>query len=223
MTRGVFSRQLHEIQEEVLLLGSMVEKAIRRSMEALITRDLELSRKVVEDDQIVNAKRFEIEERCVQVMATQQPMAADLRVLIAILYIITDLERMADHAEGIGRISLMINADSIPQPLTNLERMVDKAVEMLHRSLDAFVRHDVAEAQAVCDVDDEVDALYDVIYVDAVSQMIQRQEMVPTLTHLLWVAHNLERIADRSTNICERVVYLVTGQMAEIPKNVSRY
>jgi len=223
VTRGFLERELQELRDEVLLLGSMVEKAIQRSVEALRTRDLALSQQVVDEDALINAKRFQIEERCLQVIATQQPTASDLRTIIAILFIITDLERMADHAEGIGRISLMIGEEPLTYPLTNLQRMADKAIKMLQRSITAFMERDVREARQVCDVDDEVDALYDVIYVDAISQMIREQTLITPLTHLLWAAHNLERIADRATNICERVVFLVTGRMEEVPKNVSRY
>jgi len=213
VVRGFLEQELQGLRDEVLLLGSRVEKAIQRSVEALRNRDLALSQQVVDEDALINAERFRIEERFLQVIATQQPTASDLRTLIAILYIITDLERMSDHAEGIGRISLMIGEEPFAYPLTNLQRMADKAIRMLQRSLTAFMERDVVEAHRVCDVDDEVDALYDVIYVDAISQMIREQALITPLTHLLWAAHNLERIADRATNICERVVFLVTGRM----------
>jgi len=223
VTRGILEQELRGLRDEVLLLGSMVEKAIQRSMEALQKRDQALSQKVVEEDALVNAERFRIEERCIQVIATQQPAASDLRTIIAILFIVTDLERIGDHAEGIGRINLMIGEGPVSYPLSNLQRMAEKAVNMLRQALTAFIERDVQNARLVCDADDEVDALYDVIYVDAISQMIREQTLITPLTHLLWAAHNLERIADRATNICERVVFLVTGRMEEVPKNVSRY
>jgi phosphate transport system protein len=219
--RETFNHRLQQLQDEVLEMGSMVAKAISRSVEALKNRDMEASRQIIEDDLKINQKRYEIEENCSQLIATQQPMAKDLRVIIAVLNIITDLERMADHAEGIAKINLMLGDEPPLKPLIDVPRMADKAVDMLQRSLDAFIDRDVKAARDIALEDDEVDHLYDQVYNELLLFMIQDPKTISRATYLLWVAHNLERIADRATNICERVDYLVTGEIGEI--NISKY
>ena len=221
MTRELFEKKLRELQDEVLIMGSMVEKAIHRSVEALRTRDIQLSNDVVAEDVAINAKRYAIEEQCIHTIALQQPMAADLRVLVAVLFIANELERMADHAEGIGRINLMLGDEPLPRPLTEISDMATIAGDMLRRSLTAFVERDADAARAICDQDDEVDALYDTAYHALIQEMIRTPDDVQRVTYLIWTSHNLERIADRVTNICERVIFMVTGQLEEI--NVSRY
>lgn len=221
MTRTAFERQLAEIQEDMLVLGGMVEAAIERGMQALHTRDLELARAIIADDLKINDKRYEIEEKCLEVMATQQPLASDLRTIVSVLYIIVDLERMADHAEGIAKIAIMV-ADNPPlKPYVDLPRMAEVATRMLMDALQAFKDRDAARARTICDMDDEVDALYDKVYRELVEFMIKDPDTIERATHLTWVAHNIERIADRVTNICERVVYLVEGKIREL--NVSTY
>jgi len=221
MTRTAFERQLAEIQEEMLVLGGMVEAAIERGMEALRNRDVDLARVIIADDLKINDKRYDIEEKCLEVMATQQPLASDLRVIVSVLHIIVDLERMADHAEGIAKIAIML-ADQAPlKPYIDLPRMAEVATRMLMDSLQAFKDRDAGRARAICDMDDEVDALYDRVYRELVEFMIKDPGTIERATHLTWVAHNLERIADRVTNICERVVYLVEGKIREL--NVSTY
>jgi phosphate transport system protein len=202
-------------------MGSMVEKAVQRSVEALRTRDGALSSAVVDDDVAINAKRYELEEKCIHILALQGPMAADLRIVIAVLLIANELERMGDHAEGIARINLMLSDDPIPGPLGDVLAMAEKANSMLRRSLTAYVERDDATARLICDEDDEVDALYDNAYQTLIQEMIRKPDEVKRLTYLIWACHNLERIADRVTNICERVIFVVTGQLEEI--NVSRY
>lgn len=221
MTRELFDKKLREMQDDVLIMGSMVEKAIQRSMEALRTRDTARSNAVIEDDRAINAKRYEIEEKCIHTIALQQPMAADLRVLVAVLFIATELERMADHAEGIARINLMYGDDPLPPVLTDIAEMADKAGDMLRSALTAFVERDAAAARLICDEDDQIDALYDSSYHTLIQEMIHTPASVQRVTYLIWTCHNLERIADRVTNICERVIFMVTGQLEEI--NVSRY
>lgn len=221
MTRDLFTAEIRELQDEVLVLGSMAEKAILDSLEALRDGDAAWSRKIIEDDAKVNKKRFEIEDRCIFVIASQQPMATDLRELVCILYIITDIERIADHAEGIARINLLLGDEPLPRRLGYLPAMSDRAVTMLRDSLKAYIEHDVESALRICDADDEVDRLQDSVYDESISGMIADPSTIQRNTHLLWCAHNLERIADRCTNICERVIYLVTGRMQEI--NVSKY
>ena len=221
MPRESFERHLHQLQDEVLILGSMVEKAIDRSMEALKKRDLELAKQVVADDLKINRKRFDIEERCIELISTQQPMASDLRIIVAVLNIIVDLERMADHAEGIANITLMIGDEPPLKPLVDLPRMAEKTTEMLRRSLDAFISRDAEAARQIPAEDDEVDNLYNQVFRELLIFMMEDPRTVTRATRLIWVAHNLERTADRVTNICERVVFTVTGKMEEI--GVSKY
>jgi phosphate transport system protein len=221
MTRESFDRQLELLQDEVLTLGNMVDRAIDLSIEALRKLDHDLARRIIEDDQIINRKRFDVEEKCLQLIARQQPLAKDLRILAAIMNIITDLERMADHAEGIAKIALLHGEEPLLKPLIDVPRMAEKSRDMLRRALDAFVARDVEAAKQISAEDDEVDALYDQVYRELLTFMIQDPRTIQRATYLLWVAHNLERIADRVTNICERVVFLATGHMQEM--NTSTY
>lgn len=212
---------MNVVQEELRQMAEMAGDAIRFSMEALKTRDIEASKKVVHNDIFINRKRFEIEEKCIRLIATQQPMAVDLRTLAAIINIITDIERIGDHAEGLAKISLSIGDAPLVKPLIDLPKMADKALSMLKRCMEAFIKRDVETARRICDEDDEVDALYDQIYRELIFLMIEDPKLVKDATYLIWAAHNLERIADRVTNIAERVVYMVTGKMEEM--NVSKY
>jgi phosphate transport system protein len=220
-TRATFDRQLAGLRDDVLILGSMVDKALARSVEALKKRDLNDSEMIISDDMKINRKRFEIEEKCLLLLATQQPMASDLRVIAAAMSIITDLERMGDHAEGIAKINLMLGNEPLLKPLIDIPKMEDKSRDMLRRALDAFVAKDAEAARKLANEDDEVDALYNRVYHDLLDIMINDPGTISRATYLLWVAHNLERFADRITNICERIVFMVTGQMEEM--NVSKY
>ena len=215
-TRTIFHRELREIQDEILALGSMVQKAIDRSIEALKNRDLDLAKQVTVDDKKINQKRFEIEEKCVQTIATQQPMASDLRTVVAALNIITELERIGDHAEGIAKIAIMIGDEPPLKPLIDVPRMAAKTGDMLYRSLESFINRDVELARKIAAEDDEVDNLYDQVFRELLLFMMEDPKTVTRATRLIWVAHNLERSADRVTNICERVVFMVTGKMEEI-------
>jgi phosphate transport system protein len=221
MTRTAFERQLAEIQEDMLVLAGMVESAIERGIQALRNRDAGLAREIIADDIKINRKRYETEEKCLELIATQQPLAGDLRTIAAILYIIVDLERMGDHAEGIAKIALTLADEPPLKPYIDIPRMAQIATRMLMGSLEAFKHRDAARARAICNEDDEVDALYDQVYRELVTYMLQDPKTIERATHLTWVAHNLERIADRVTNICERVVYLVEGKIEEL--NVSKY
>ena len=213
MVRADFDRNLKLLQEELLLLGGLVEKAIVDSIEALKTRNLELSHKVVAQDDIIDKKTNEIEEKAIDLIATQQPIAIDLRTLMSVIHISVELERMGDYAEGIGKIGIMMGNDPPVKPLVDIPRMADKASGMLKRSLDSLVRRDPILARQVCDDDDEVDNLYDQIYNDLIQLMISDPSTIQRATYLMWAAHDLERIADRATNIGERVIFLVTGQL----------
>ena len=221
MPRTSFERHLHELQDDVLILGSMVEKAISRSIESLKKRDLELARQVIAADHEIDLKRYKIEEKCTELIVTQQPMASDLRIIVAVLYIIVDLERIADHAEGTAKIAIMIGDEPPLKPLIDIPRMAEKATDMLHRSLDAFIRRDDETARQIVAEDDEIDGLYDQVFRELLIFMMEDPRTVTRATRLIWVAHNLERTADRVTNICERVVFTVTGKMEEL--EVSNY
>ncbi len=214
--RTVFHKRLREIQDDVLAMGSMVEKAISRSIEALKKRDLDMAHKIIADDLKINEKRFDIEEKCVQLIATQQPMASDLRIIICVLNIITELERIGDYAEGIAKIVVMIGDEPPLKPLIDLPRMAEKTEEMLGRSLDAFINRDAEAARQITAEDDEVDNLYDQVFRELLTFMAEDPRTITRATRLIWVAHNLERSADRVTNICERVVFVVTGKIEEI-------
>ena len=214
--RTTFHEQLRQIQDEVLIMGSMVEKAIGRSVESLKKRDLKLAEQVVADDLKINRKRFAIEESCITIIATQQPMAGDLRIIITVLNLITELERMGDHAVGIAKIALMIGDEPPLKPLIDIPRMSEKARDMLRRSLEAFINHDSEEAIRINAEDDEVDDLYNQVFRELLVFMMEDPRTITRATRLMWASHNLERIADRVTNICERVVFTVTGKMGEI-------
>ena len=216
MPRESLDRHLNELQDEVLALGSMVEKAIDHSMEALKKRDLELARQVIADDQKINQKRFGTEGKCIELIVTQQPVASDLRIIVAIMNIIIDLERIGDHAEGIANIALMIGDEPPLKPLVDLPRMAEKSRDMLRRSLGAFISRDAEAARQITTEDDEVDNLYDQVFRELLTFMMENPRTITRATRLIWVAHNLERSADSVTNICERVVFTVTGKMEEI-------
>jgi phosphate transport system protein len=221
MTRVDFDRHLRALQDDLLVLSSMVEKAIAKALDALKGRDLAASRQVVQEDDAIDQQRFQLEEKCIELIATQQPTARDLRTVITILHIAVELERMGDYAEGIGKISLMMGDEPPLKPLIDIPRMAERAMDMLRKSLDALTSRDTAVASQVCKDDDEVDALYDQVYRELLTYMLQDPRTIQRATYLLWVAHDLERTADRATNIAEMVIYLVTGKMTET--NVSRY
>ena len=216
MPRETFERELQRLQDEILALGSMVENAIMESVETLKRRDMEGSRRLIAQDRIINEKRFAIEADALVLIATQQPMAGDLRILAAILMLATELERIVDYAKGIARINLMIGEGPLLKPLIDIPRMAEKARTMLHRALDAFIQRDVALARSIPAEDDEVDALYNQVYLELMTFIMANPRNIDQANHLLWVAHNLERAADRVTNICERVIFTVTGKLAEM-------
>ena len=213
MVRADFDRSLEELQAELVGLSEMVERAIIKSMDALEERDLALAYEVVDEDDLIDHKRFELEEKCIDLIATQQPLAIDLRTLLAVLHIAVELERMGDYAEGIGKICLIIGDDvpvEIPKELPQMTRL---GLTMLRGSMKSLVDRDTALANEVWDSDDEVDALYAGVCRQIFLDMGQHPHTIMAATHFLWVAHDLERIADRATNISERVIFLVTGRV----------
>src|SRR4030042_7116987 len=214
--RTTFHKKLREIQDDILVMGSMAGKAILGSVNSLKNRDLELAHQLITDDQKINNQRFTIEEKCIELIATQQPMAGDLRILVAILNITTEIERIGDYAVGISRITIMIGDEPPLKPLIDIPRMAEQAVDMLRRSLDAFVNRDAEAAKKISSEDDLIDHLYDQVFRELLTFMAEDPKTITRATRLIWAAHNLERSADRVTNICERVVFVVTGKMEEI-------
>lgn len=216
MPRADFDNDLRLLEEDLLRMGEMVEEAIDRALDALAKRDLEASAQVVRDDDDLDRMQVEIEEKCIELIATQQPMAVDLRSLVTVLSVVSDLERMGDYAEGIGKISLLMGEEPPIKPLIDIPLMAGKAKAMMRGSLESLVNRDVEQAAQVSVDDDEVDSLYDQVYRELLTYMIQDPKNVQRATYLLWVAHDLERLADRATNIAERVIYLVTGQQVTV-------
>jgi len=200
----------------VLALGSLVEKALLDSVHILKHRDIKRGRRLIADDRTVNESRYAIEAEALALIATQQPTAGDLRTLAAILEIVTELERMGDYAKGIARINQMIGEESLLKPLIDIPRMAQEAQDMLHQALDAFVRRDVELARAIPRRDDVVDGLYNAVYRELMTFVIDEPKNMEQANLLLWAAHNLERAADRVTNICERVIFAVTGEQIEM-------
>lgn len=217
MPRELLDRQIHKLLDEILILGSMVENSTLGAVKALKERDIESARKYYNDDKIINQKRFDIENSTIATLATQQPiMASDLRMLASILDVTTEIERMGDYAKGIAKICLMLKDEAYIKPLVDIPRMADIAVEMLHRALGSFVDGDVETARKIPEEDDLVDDLYNQVYRELATLILQNPRNIDQANVLLWAAHNLERLADRVTNICERTIYVVTGQLSEI-------
>ena len=216
MIRKTFENEIQSVKDEVLMLGSMVEHAIITSVEVLKKRDIKGAEKIIADDKEINKKRFAIENQLMVLIATQQPMAHDLRLLASCMEIISELERMGDYAKGIANINVRMGEAPLLKPLIDIPRMAEIGTSMLHRSLSAFINEDVETAKAIPVEDDEVDALYNQIYRELMMIIIQKPESIESANWLLWVAHNLERVADRVTNICERTVFIATGEIKEI-------
>ena len=216
MPRETFDRKIKLIQDEILLLGSMVEQAMLSSVEALKRRDVEKSKGIYQDDIHINDRRYAIENAIIILLATQQPLAHDLRTLAAILEVNTELERMGDYAKGIAKVNIKLGEADFQIPIREIERMAELAVNMLHRSLSAFITEDANIARSIPKEDDQVDKLYNNIYHKMVELMIANPEIIDQANLLMWVAHNIERMADRVTNICERTIFIATGEMLEM-------
>jgi phosphate transport system protein len=216
MLRKTFEHEIQQVKDDVLLLGSMVEQAILNTVDALKRRDIKASQEILNADKLINKKRFDIESKLMILIATQQPMAHDLRLLASCMEVISELERMGDYAKGIANINIRMGDAPLLKPLIDVPRMAQKDVDMLHRALTAFVNEDVEAAQKIPVEDDEVDALYNQIYRELMTFVISDPTTMERANWLLWVGHNLERVADRVTNICERTVFIATGEMSEI-------
>jgi phosphate transport system protein len=222
MPREKFEHDLRRLQDEVLALGAMAERAVAESVQTLKNGDLAHARTIMEGDRRINERRYAIENEALTLIATQQPMAGDLRTLAAIFEIATELERMADYAKGIANITVMIGGEPLIKPLMDLPRMASKACDMLHRALEAFLRQDVEAARAIPKEDAEVDTLYEQIYRELITYIMADPRALDQAMRLTWVAHNLERVADRVGNVCERIVFSVTGRGEELDAPVAR-
>jgi len=215
-TKAAFHQYFKEVEGDVLEMGNTVVKAIERAIEALKKRDLTLAHQIIADDAHINRQRFSIEDKCIGLIAAQQPMASDLLLIVAVLNIATELERIGDYAEGIAKIVIMIGDEPLLKPLIDIPRMAEITLEMINQGLQSFVTRDVELAMRVVSLDGVVDSLYDQVFRELLTFMMVDPKTTNRATRLIWVAHNLERAADRATNICERVVYTVTGKMEEI-------
>src|SRR5512135_3160294 len=216
MLRKTFEAEIKQVKDDVLMLGSMVEQSILGSVDALKKRDLQAAQQILEGDRQINKLRFDIESQLMILIATQQPMAHDLRLLASILEISSELERMGDYAKGIDNINLRMGDQPLLKPLIDIPRMAEKGVEMLDRALTAFLNEDVEAARKIPAGDDEVDALYNQVYRELMTFVIADPRTIERANWLLWVAHNLERLADRVSNICERTVFVATGELVEL-------
>jgi phosphate transport system protein len=216
MARETFEKQIRQIQDEILLLGSMVEQATLDSVSTFKNRDVQAAKTIVEDDQNINDKRYAIENAILILFATQQPLAHDLRALSAMLLVTNELERMGDYAKGIANNTIRMSNPDIPIPIRDIEKMAELAVSMLHRSLTAFINEDIEQAVSIPKEDNQVDDLFNKCYRMIVNSMIANPTLIDDSSMLLWVVHNLERLADRVVNICERTIFIKSGELLEI-------
>jgi phosphate transport system protein len=221
MTRVEYLHELQELRDDVVAMASMTDKAIARSVDALKRRDVSLAREVMAADRYINNHRWQTEERALHLIATQGPMAGDLRTISAAIHITTDLERMADHAAGIAKIVIQTSNEAALKPLVDIPRMSEIAREMLAASVSAYIDGDVESAKEIALRDDEVDALYNQVYRELLTYMMADPATINQATHLLWACHNVERIADRVTNICEWVIFAVNGSLEELSRSLN--
>ncbi len=216
MPRATLDRQIRQLLDEVLLLGSMVEEALLNAVDALKRRDVAAAGRIFSADPIINEKRYALENAIIILIATQQPMAHDLRLLASVLETIIELERIGDYAKGICKVVVRLGESELPIPIREFSQMAEKSSAMLHRALGAFVDEDANLARQIVLEDDQVDALYNQAYHSIVASMIANPAIIDQANLLIWVAHNLERSADRVTNICERTVFIATGELYEM-------
>ncbi|MHC1726805.1 MAG: phosphate signaling complex protein PhoU [Syntrophobacteraceae bacterium] len=216
MARAVFEGELERLQTALIYMGVMVERSIMESVEILKNRDMQAARRLIDADAELNRMRYAIESDTLVLIARQQPMAVDLRTLAAILEIATELERIADYAKGIAKITIKIGGKPLLKPLVDIPRMADLASDMLHRALLSFSSRDALMARRIAAEDQQIDDLYDQIYRELMTYVLADPRNIEDASHLIWAAHNLERTADRVVNICERVIFTVTGELIEL-------
>ncbi len=217
--RETLDRKIKDHFAVITDLGGIVEQAILGSVDALHQRDLESARKIYKDDQIINNKRYELESNALITVATQQPMAIDLRILASIIDIAGELERIGDYAKGIARIAIRLGDQTPLRQLVHIPKMAELTADMLQRAIRAFVELDEDTALSIPKEDDQIDILYNKVYHELLDLMINDQKVIDRATFHLWVAHNLERAADRVTNICERTVFTTSGQLVEFDRS----
>lgn len=206
---------LEELQDMVQKMAEMVISAVDGSVDSLTDKDVERAKVIKKEDKLINNLRWEIEEDCINLIATQQPVASDLRELIALLNIITELERIGDYAAGISKLTILIGDDNHIKPLIDIPRMKDIATDMIENSMKAYANRNEKSARLIHSQDDDMDDLYNQVNRELISYMIEKPSKITQCTYLVWVAHNLERMGDRVTNICERIIYLASGERAD--------
>ena len=216
--RETLDRAIDELLKQVVEQSSLVENSLRDAVRALQEQNVDHAKSIYMADRQINKKHFEIEENVITLIATQQPMARDLRLLAAILEVTTELERMGDYAKGIARITVRIGEKELLPPIEHIPPMAEVCIDMLHRAIQAFVDRDAEVARIIPEEDDRVDDFFNTIYGELMEQMISNPAFVDQANHLLWVGHNLERVADRVTNVCERIVFVVTGKLLEMDR-----
>ena len=216
MVRHAFEEQMSALLDDLLALGQMAVDAMQRSVEALQQQDDDMARQVIEYDDVINAAQHAIDEQCLVLIATQQPMASDLRMILAVSNIAAELERIGDYTEGIATLSIKLSGQPLVKPLVDIPRMAEQARRMLLSSLQAFAQQDLSLARQVGNDDELVDDLYDQVYRELLVFMMQDPRTITRATYLLWIAHNLERIADRTTNIAERVFFTARGEVVDL-------
>lgn len=217
--RETLDRKINDHLEAITELGSLVEQAIRGSVEALQHRDIDKAKVIYDNDKTINKKRYDLESKTLITVATQQPMAIDLRMLASILDIAGELERIGDYAKGIARIAMRLGDETPIRELVHIPKMADLTVDMLHRAVLAFVESDEKTALSIPKEDDQIDILYNQVYQELLDLMINDRNNIDRATFFLWVAHNLERAADRVTNICERTIFTTTGELTEFDRS----
>ena len=216
MARKVFEASLEELHNDLIRMGSMVEKQIHDCIDALVAQDEVKAKKIMENDDIVDALEREIEDKAIRLIAMQQPLAIDLRNIFTTTKIVTDLERMADYAVDVAKITVRLKDEKYIKQLIDIPRMAEIVILMIRDSLDAYVAGDVEKAYAVCKRDDKVDDIYKEIFDELLLLMFKNQETVNQATQFLFISKWLERIADHTTNICEWTIYLVTGEKVNL-------
>lgn len=216
MTRKSFDSNLEELHNDLVRMGSIVEKQIYDSIDALINQNEELANEIIKNDDIVDDIEEEIENKCILLIAKEQPLAIDLRNIFTTIKIVTDLERMADHAVDIAKIVLRLKNQKYIKELVDIPKAGKIVQEMIKQSLDAYIAGDVDKAYAVCKMDDEIDAIYKSMFNELLAKMADDQSIVSQATQFLFVSKFLERIADHVTNICEWTIYLVTGEQKDL-------
>lgn len=216
MPRGYFQQELQQLRDDMLIMASMVYQQLSESVTTLRNCDLDNARRIIQQDGEINRRRFALEDDTLTIIATQAPMAGDMRFLAGMLEIISELERIGDYAKGIARIALMLGRDAGVTMPPMLVEMVAVALHMLRDAVNAFVVGDVDGARQIPHQDDLVDRLYNQINLDLVREVMEEPAKMARVNLYSWAAHNIERTADRATNICERTIYMVTGEMREM-------